>query len=153
MCSINKGCTFCLQHVGSTGVKFSRNLVATSDFRRHKGDMKEAPYCGPIGTGCHRTKFNRPGDLTPGICSHLSLIHVPFVGRGQRNNHNGNKVSFVSEGYILKFCTFYVILIKESCYFGGITDNESRWLRNTAVRERIFLPSERKRPLSEVPDL
>lgn len=120
--SINKWCTFCLQHLGSMGVKFSRNLVATSDFRRRKDDMKEAPYCGPIGTGCHRTKFNRPGDRTPGICSHLSLIHVPFVGHGQRNHHNGNTISFVSEGYILQFCTFYVILIKESCYFGGITE-------------------------------
>ena len=139
--SINKGCTFCLQQLGSTGIKFSRNLVATSDFRRHKGGMKVAPCCGPIDTGRHRTKFNRPGDLTPGICSHLSVIHVPFLGHGQQNHHNRNKISFVSEGYILQFCTFCVILIKESCYFGGITDNEFSMVekRGTAWTNRLAL--------------
>lgn len=45
---------------------------------------------------------------------------------------------------ILHFlCCYVYVLIKESCYFGGITDSESHWLRNTALRERIFLPSER----------
>jgi hypothetical protein len=68
--------------------------------------MKDAPYCGPIGTGLHHTQFNRPGDLAPGIYSHLSLIHVPFVGHGQRNRHNGNKVYLFPRGLFYIFVLF-----------------------------------------------
>jgi hypothetical protein len=75
--------------------------------------VKDAPYCGPIVTGLHRAKFNRPGDLSPGICSHLSLIHVRFVGHGHRNHHNGNKVYLFPRGIFYLFGLFILYSLKK----------------------------------------
>lgn len=99
-------------------------MVATSNFRRQKGAMKQALYWGSTGTGRHRTKFRRPSLLAPGICTHLPLIHLPFVGWGQWNHHDGNKLYLFPRGIFLQLCTFYVTFIKESCYFGDMTDSQ-----------------------------
>jgi hypothetical protein len=38
---------------------------------RHKGDIKQVPYCVPTDIRRHRAKFSGHGDLALGICAPL----------------------------------------------------------------------------------
>jgi len=51
--------------------KFSKNQEPPQNSTRQKVIMQQLPYWGPKIIKCHRAKYFRPVDLTPGICALL----------------------------------------------------------------------------------
>jgi len=52
--------------------RFSKNLGATSKFKRRKGgDTKQVPHWGPKNITSHLAKFGPYGNLAKGICAPL----------------------------------------------------------------------------------
>ena len=59
-------------HSVKTGVyKFSKIQEPVQNYRHKIGYIKQVPYLGSKNIRCHHTKFNRPGDLAPGLCAPL----------------------------------------------------------------------------------
>jgi hypothetical protein len=46
---------------------------------RQKDDIKQVPYRGPTTINHNHTKFSHHGDLTPGICTPLTLLLREFI--------------------------------------------------------------------------
>jgi len=51
--------------------KFSKNQEPPQNSTRQKVTIQQVPYWGPNIIKCHRVKYFRPVDLTPGICASL----------------------------------------------------------------------------------
>jgi len=57
----------------------SRVQTFFKNCRRQKDDTKQVPYCGPTTIKRNRAKFSHQGDLTPGICTPLTLLLTAFI--------------------------------------------------------------------------
>jgi len=51
--------------------KFNKIEELPQNFRRHMAGMNHLLHSGPPIMKRHRTQFNRPDDLQPGICAPL----------------------------------------------------------------------------------
>jgi hypothetical protein len=114
-----------------------KNLAATSNCRRQKGDTKQVPHWGSANIRRHRTKLNRHDELALGICAPLNK-RCPTI----RRQSVPNERFFYKAFFVIYYYYYYYQLLTFTL--------QQREMYDFFLQTEGLMPSTRQHPISVI---